>query len=594
MCGISGIFGFHGGRVDTDVLRKISSSMESRGPDGSGEWIHADGRVGLAHRRLSIISPGVDGSQPMASHDNKIHIVFNGEIYNFEALRSMLAREGSSFRSNSDTEVLLVLYQRYGLGMVAHLRGMFAFAIWDEHKRGIFLARDGLGIKPLYYAVIRGTLYFASQVKALSRNLPCGTSASAAGYVGFLLFGSVPEPDTLFTEIKSLAAGHTLWFDERGMASPCPYWTVTDQLGKSDSSAEKPTSFYTEAIRESVDAHLVSDVPVGIFLSSGLDSTTLAAMASKRDPNLQALTLNFAEFRGSSSDEAPLAKLAAEAFGIRHTTFTVTRQLFEQHQNRILDAMDQPTIDGLNSYFISLAASSQGLKVALSGIGGDEWFSGYPTFNRVPWISKIRIPSLLKGPFERGTNDIFKRLGYPKYAGIIAHSGTVGGAYLLTRGLFLPSEVTKILDRDFALEGLEKLNIIERLENVANKVEYLHSKVIALELSFYTRNQLLRDADWAGMANSVEIRTPLLDVKLTERIAGTIKNRGKISRKKIAEEVKIPDKIVNRKKTGFTVPLRNWMVEDGSPPRGREGINSRQWALRVLKRFSEPGILNVH
>ena len=285
MCGIAGSYAYRPSAegVDRGELAKISDHMIARGPDGSGVWFSDGGRAGLAHRRLSIIDLSERGAQPMASADGKLIITFNGEIYNYRALRAALERDGHVFRSASDTEVLLHLYAAKGARMVEDLRGMFAFALWDASKSGVLLARDPYGIKPLYYSDENGALRFASQVKALLAGGRVSTEPDAAGWVGFHLFGSVPEPFTTYRAIRALPAGSTLWADANGVQEPLPFFSVAESYCEAESepldfSASELQDYFRAALTDSVRHHMVADVPVGIFLSAGIDSGSLLGL----------------------------------------------------------------------------------------------------------------------------------------------------------------------------------------------------------------------------------------------------------------------------------------------------------------------------
>src|SRR5262249_53553099 len=352
--------------------------MIKRGPDGAGLWISDDRRIGLAHRRLAIIDLSDAGAQPMATADGIVRIVFNGEIYNYGELRERLEAKGFEFRSKSDTEVLLYLYQEYSSGMVEHLRGMYAFAIYDSRKKGLLLARDPYGIKPLYYADDGATIRVASQVKALLKGGQIHTTTEPAGHVGFFLWGHVPEPYTLYRGIRALPAGTTLWIDAQGHKEAKQFFSLTDELAKaSQLSAKLTKEEIHERLRtvllDTVRHHLVADVPVGVFLSAGMDSGTLTGLAKEvTNTDLRTITLGFKEFQGTINDEVPLAEQVAQQYGTSHQTCWMTQEHFRKERDAILEAMDQPSIDGVNTYFVSKAAAESGLKVALSGLGGDE------------------------------------------------------------------------------------------------------------------------------------------------------------------------------------------------------------------------------
>ncbi|MBI5050357.1 MAG: asparagine synthase (glutamine-hydrolyzing), partial [Nitrospirae bacterium] len=392
MCGIAAIFSYHQNSppVEQDELLSIRDAMISRGPDGEGVWISEDKRVGLAHRRLSIIDLMSSGAQPMTAYNGRLHIVFNGEIYNYRDLRSDLEKKGYYFHSQSDTEVLLHLYADKGEEMLHDLRGMYAFAIWDESKRGLFLARDPFGIKPLYYADNGYTFRAASQVKALLKSRTIDSSPDAAGHVGFFIWGSVPEPYTLFNGIRALPAGTYLWVGEKGQGRIKKHCNISEEIAD---VAKNPGQLNRDQMPDRIHAilsdsiahHMIADVPVGVFLSSGLDSTTLTALAVESGiKDLHTVTLGFKEFHGTENDETPLAEKVAEYYGTVHRTVWVTKKDFQMEFPRLIKAMDQPSIDGVNTYFVSRAAAETGLKVAMSGLGGDELFGSYPGFREIP------------------------------------------------------------------------------------------------------------------------------------------------------------------------------------------------------------------
>ncbi len=324
MCGIVALFAHDRAAPDVDPaeLLAIRDAMTRRGPDAAASWIASAGRVGLGHRRLSIIDVGPGGSQPMHLNAAGLTITFNGEIYNYRALRRALEQEGRVFRSESDTEVILHLYDRHGAAGVEQLRGMFAFALWDGRRGGMLLARDPFGVKPLYYADDGGTIRAASQVKALLAGGRVGRSPSAAGEVGFLLWGSVPEPHTLYRDIRSLPAGSTLWVDANGPRRPARFWDLRSVFARARAEPAPVQDAARETLREaladSIRHHLVADVPVGVFLSAGLDSAAIAALAAAESGDLRTVTLGFDELRGTEADEVPLAARTAAACGAHH------------------------------------------------------------------------------------------------------------------------------------------------------------------------------------------------------------------------------------------------------------------------------------
>jgi asparagine synthase (glutamine-hydrolysing) len=607
MCGINGILAYHEAAtpLDRGELLRTRDHMAARGPDGKGEWVSDDGRIGLGHRRLSIIDLSDAGKQPMASADGNLIVTFNGEIYNYRELRRALEAKGRVFRSQSDTEVLLHLYAELGEKMVHRLRGMFAFAIWDAQKARLFLARDPYGIKPLYYADDGRTLRFASQSKALLAGNAISSDLEPAGQVGFCLWGSVPEPFTSYHAIRMLPAGCSAVVDQRGINGPRRYHSLAAVYCEAEAGAhDEPAAGETqarikEALLDSVQHHLIADVPVGAFLSAGIDSGALVGlMRDAGQIDIKTVTLAFEEFRGRKDDEAPLAAEVAQTYGTRHVTRVVTEREFKEDLPRILEAMDQPSIDGINTWFVSKAARELGLKVAVSGFGGDELFGGYPSFQDIPrWVARLAAPSRipLVGACLRRTltTGLGRFSGSPKAAGMLEYGGTYPGAYLLRRGLFMPWELDQLLDPETVQRGLEALQPLAMVEDALTpQPKPGFAKVAVLESSLYMRNQLLRDTDWASMAHSLEVRVPLVDTTLLEEIAPLVGTENAAHTKlalATAPRVPLPSAVVQRAKTGFCVPTGAWISDTrrkaSRPVGAREqskGLDARDWSRRVL------------
>jgi asparagine synthase (glutamine-hydrolysing) len=600
MCGIAGLYAYLdvAPPVDRTELSRMNARMAPRGPDGSGDWFSADDRIGFTHRRLAIIDLSERGAQPMHSADGVLTITFNGEIYNYKELKAGLEAKGYRFRSDSDTEVLLQLYADRGPSMVEALRGMFAFGLWDSRKRQLLLARDPLGIKPLYYADDGWTIRFASQAKALLAGGAVGRDPDPAGIVGFHLLGSVPEPFTVWRGIRSVPSGATVIVDAAGPNAPHVYYSVAQSLGRrvgNGMKAEAARQQMSAAVHDSVRHHLVADVPVAVFLSAGLDSgALLGTMAELGVRDTLAVTLSFAEFKGDRHDEAPIAAEVAQRYGARHVVRTVDRAEFERDLPAILDAMDLPTIDGINTWFVAKAAREAGIKVALSGLGADECFGGYPSFKDVP-----RSVHLLR-PFRfiPGLGGLVRRLMsstivsgerlHPKSAGVLQYGGDWAGAYLLRRSVYMPWELDHVLDPELVEEGLRRLAPLSHIANELQAGRPLgdFDRVAALETSLYMRNQLLRDADWAGMAHSIEIRVPYVDPFFLAALPpGDV--LAQIKAKEAVADVPrppLPDVSRNRAKTGFVTPVGRWMRDASGAGEDVTFSNaSRAWALRVWR-----------
>ena len=599
MCGIVALLLKHINNPHHDnasrlTVEKVCQQMALRGPDAQGVWQGGDMTMG--HRRLSILDLDVRSNQPMLSQDGRYVIVFNGEIYNFRELRKELELAGVMFHTTSDTEVLLELFAAEGDAMLPRLRGMFAFAIWDTLHSELFLARDPYGIKPLYYGkTIDGGFIIASQVKALLASELVLREQEPAGLAGFYLWGSVPEPWTLYRRIFALPAGHWMriidgetdlpvcWNDIR------QYWRGVGAHITGVALQEKVRN----AVIESVQAHLVADVPVCVFLSGGIDSSVIAGIASDLGVKVEGITIGFDEFSNKQDDEVPIAAVSAAHFGLTYFVRQVSRAEFEQDIPRIIDAMDQPSIDGVNTWFASKGAAERGYKVVLSGVGGDELFMGYSSFKRIPYlvsfisaISSIpNVSSMLKPIFEW----LGKRILKEKLAGFPAFMSSIEGLYFLQRCLFLPEELSDLMGEEKAREGLERLGGIPPGMTRADARDGF-SAIGLLESTLYMRNQLLRDSDWASMAHSLELRTPFVDERMLELLgpylSGFVGSFGKLMLSRSPMKL-LPVSVTKRKKTGFSTPISTWLSQ--ATDQLQLDINGnnwgRCWAKFIIKKF---------
>jgi asparagine synthase (glutamine-hydrolysing) len=584
MCGINGIVRLSAAAppIDRDEVLRTRDAMTARGPDGEGLWIAGDGRAALASRRLAILDLSAAGAQPMASQDGRYQAVLNGEIYNFRELRRELEADGIRFRSRSDTEVVLALYARAGTAMLSRLRGMYGLAIWDDRDKTLLLARDPLGVKPLYYSTAGRCLRFASQVKALEQGGAVPREIDPAGLAGFLLWGSVPEPFTIRREIRALPAGHHLLVRDATIGQPQPH-------GPESVEPLEPAA----AVEDSVRAHLVSDVPVAVFLSAGLDSGLIAALARRHLPEPPAtFTLRFEGLEDSAFDEAPLAAEVARRLGTRHVERRIGRAELADFWGGALAAMDQPSIDGFNTWTVSRAAHEAGLKVVLSGLGGDEVFGSYPSFADVPRLARAARRAAGVPGLAAVWPAVARRIspGRPKLAGLLRHGRTIAGAYFLRRGLFLPEELPGLLGRDLAEEGLRRYDPVDDAARaLAAGNGHLRDSwvdVHELETARYMRNQLLRDSDWASMAWSVEMRVPLVDAWLRRQLAAAgfepARSAGKAALVRQAAP-ELPPVLWTRPKSGFYIPVAEWMQPELAAQ--RPGERSRRLARMVLEGF---------
>jgi asparagine synthase (glutamine-hydrolysing) len=614
MCGIAGVVVYgQGPPVDEAALRRLRDAQRHRGPDDEGLWIAPDGRVGLGHRRLAIVDLSPLGHQPMASEDGRFRIVFNGEIYNFRALRSQLEARGCAFRSQSDTEVLLHGWREWGLGLLDRLRGMFAFALHDAERRETYLARDPLGIKPCYVVDEGGRLLFASEAQAL-RAVADDGGIDPEGLAGFLLWGSIPPPHTLYRRVRALPAGSWLRVREGAVDPPVAYYRLEDEFGRSERlDPDEAAAAVRAALLDSVRHHLVADVPVGAFLSGGVDSSALVGlMAELHDAPIRTVTVAVDD---PALDESALARVAAERYRTDHREVAIP---IDEVRERVFDAiraLDLPSVDGINTFFVAEATAKAGLKVAVSGVGGDELFGGYATFARIPRMRRVhdRVRSLpggagLLAAVARGLGALPSQRA-AKLSRAAAFAGDDAGAYWTARGLFSPAEVGRLLAPELAaaVEACDpRREIGERL-----RVEELppEERVGALEIRRYLQVQLLRDTDAMGMRHSLEIRTPLVDrdlLRAVARIPAALRHAGPAKRAlREAPRPPVPDALWRRPKQGFALPFDGWLRSGrlpADPPRlevlqapevERVGLGfrrgrlhwSRVWALLVLSRF---------
>jgi asparagine synthase (glutamine-hydrolysing) len=535
----------------------MRDSMAHGGPDDRGLYIDKDNNVALGHRRLSIIDLTSLGHQPMSSEEGNIWITYNGEVYNFLELKEDLKNSGYTFQSNSDTEVILKAYQEWGEKAFEKLNGMFAFCIYDKRKNFLYLMRDHAGIKPLYYSIANKQLIFSSEVKAF-KVFNKDWEENKDWRIYFLIFGHIPEPYTTLKDVYMLPKGSFLKFDLKTKKySICEYESIkfTDEIRNSEDAISGVRDLFTKAVQR----HLISDAPIGVFLSGGVDSSLITLIASQfQGENLRTLSIVFNE---KDFSEERYQNLVTDKIHSKHRSYLVTEKDFINHLDDIFSAMDQPTVDGINTYFVSKCAKEEGLKAVLSGLGGDELFGGYPSFQRMEkiWPYYKMNGNLRKAfkLFDYLENDKYKKLSYLTIPDPLA-------LYLVFRGLFSLSAVSKIL-------GLKEKEIIEKLGKfyLNNHVPACGLKNFAsyLETNLYMQNQLLKDTDFMSMRHSVEIRVPFLDRELMELVFSINeevkfnKNTPKILLVKAFEGI-LPDEIQFRNKMGFTFPFDMWMRKE--------------------------------
>lgn len=609
MCGIAGIWGESGYTVHAAVARMVAA-LHHRGPDDQGVQELPHAVFGMS--RLAVIDLSTAAHQPMATPDRRLWIVYNGEVFNFREERSILEGNGHVFRSHSDTEVVLRMYEQYGDDFLKRLRGMFAFAIYDS-RRGpgqerLLLARDPLGIKPLLYSTQGERLLFASELKGLLASGLIRPEIDPVGLRLLLTFGSVYQPRTILKGVEMLPPAHRL-IAEKGCIRTERYWSFKrpDAEGNAPPQYEDAVAQLATAMEESVGSHLVSDVPVGAFLSGGVDSTYLVGLMARRAGHrVKTFSVGFDE-GGPSLDETDEAQSQAALLGTDHTRVLVRGEDVRDKLDHVIWSLDQPTVDGFNSYFVSWAAR-QAVTVAISGTGGDELFAGYPWFaNMARYEDEIAHPSLsarMRGAL-RSLSGGSKRsnVGFlDAYAGQYHIFGDAGAASLLSADLRSAANAGQSMSTDLAAyDEMVDGDCVQR--------------VSALCLRSYTCCQLLRDIDAVSMAHSLEVRVPFLDVRLLELamsfpaayklqhpLGGNEAHRASyraLGAKRILIEAgkkcgALPEQIDLQQKRGFTMPFAPWLrgplreaLDDAVGKRSvrNRGLLEPNEASRILEAF---------
>jgi asparagine synthase (glutamine-hydrolysing) len=638
MCGIFGIVA-RNARIPDGVLERGTLSLAHRGPDDSGTIMVRDAaadsiEIGLGNRRLAILDLSPLAHQPMHDAETGNWLVYNGEIYNFRDVRDELEKLGTSFVSHSDTEVVLKAYARWGEACLSKLRGMFAIAIWNSRRHRLFIARDPMGIKPLYYAQAGSYFIFASEVRSLLGTGLIQPCIDPAGLTNYLTFGSAYDPLTLVEDVRALPPGHTLTW-ESGVLRQASYWDLLDEpetagrtsgarsstlfAGNEKQAAERLQPILEEAVR----LQLVSDVPVGVFLSGGIDSSALVSILSRGGVTPSTFSI---VFREADFSEAQHSRAIAAKFHTDHHEINVSQTDVLAAIPDAMRAMDLPTMDGINTFFVSRETRRAGVKVALSGLGGDEVFAGYSTFRTVPRMERFaqlwkHLPGAVRNPFASAfvalapANDKNRKL-----ASLVRNNGRVLHPYFLNRMLFTPSQRDLLFCADLSVAGMAAASQSENLQRAlsldpVNRVSYLESRC-------YMLNTLLRDADVMSMSQGLEVRVPLIDHELAKAVLampGEWKMNSTPKNLLVAALAgSLPEEIVHRPKRGFTLPFEHWMrqelrseiepvlskkrIEDG--PLGalleanqveqvwKDFLNgetscSRPWSLYVLQRWCE-------
>lgn len=628
MCGIVGIVA-RSASIRSTLLEEATRSLAHRGPDDIGTVMFReaseDMEIGLGHRRLAILDLSELGHQPMEDPITGNWIVFNGEIYNFRELRSELESTGARFHSHSDTEVVLAAYRAWGEHCFSRLMGMFALGLWDARRKRLLLARDPMGIKPLYYHHSEKCFLFSSEVRTLLQTGLVPRRLDPNGFFTFLTFGSVYEPSTIVAGISAVPPGHVLTVENNGIEC-CEYWNPlpASKRGTADKSAGNGGAArgLPELLRHAILSHLISDVPVGVFLSGGIDSSSLVAVMSHAGVRASTFSL---VFREEEFNEAQYSRVVARRFDTDHREIMVSQEDALADMAEALRAMDQPTIDGINTWLISAKTRAAGVKVALTGLGADEMFAGYSNFRRVPRMERAaanfaRLPSVVRQPLAASIALLNGKSTRNRKLSELSAGATLH-PYFVARSLFTSGERQALYAGDYETAEREMETLLQNSVTASADLDPIN-RVSYLESYWYMRNTLLRDSDFMSMAHGLELRVPFLDRELVEacfRIPGRDKLQGGSPKSLLLASlgVELPKEIVNRPKRGFTLPFERWLrgelrpiVEDAVAKTDWDHLSinaravrevwkrflagetswSRPWSLFVLKRWCEQNL----
>ena len=585
MCGINGIVNL--GRTGNfgNQIRKMNAALAHRGPDNDGVF-EKEG-IALGHRRLSIIDLSSDGHQPM-NYANRFTIVYNGELYNFRELKNELSE--ITFKTNSDTEVILAAYAKWGENCLKHFNGMFAFAIYDQSNQELFIARDRLGIKPLYYSQINEQLIFSSEIRALLASGMIPKKMDLNSLEDYLLYQTVHAPATIIENVKMLMPGHFMKINNGSVIVKC-WWKPV--IKKNDHEVDYSTvcKDVRQLLRDAVERRLVADVPFGAFLSGGIDSSVIVGLMSEvasSPVNTFSVTFDDSEF-----SESIYANQIAKKFKTIHHEIKLKPEDFLNELPNALDAMDHPSGDGPNTFVVAKATKMAGITMALSGLGGDELFCGYDIFKRSlelqnkKWLNSVPRPiRKVAGNFIRKkSSDV---AGEKKAAILELKKINFESFYPISRQVLLNQQFKKIQNSKFKIQNFV-FDIVSVIEKEFSDDNYLMSRVSIAEISTYMQNVLLRDTDQMSMASALEVRVPFLDYKLVEYVLNLPDDmKFPITPKKLLVDAVsdlLPSEIVNRPKMGFTFPWKNWMKNEL-----KEFCETRLNSLGKRKPFDANGI----
>lgn len=560
MCGIAGLFYFNDRIVEKQLIQRMTNEMAHRGPDSEGFFM--DQELAFGHRRLSIIDLSDAANQPFEDVSGRYTIIFNGEIYNYAEIKPSLS--DYPFRTHGDTEVILAGYIKWGAACLTHLRGMYTFAIWDKVERELFIARDRLGVKPLYYYKDVNQFVFASEIRAILTVEGIERKLDHTAIAEYFRYQSVGFPFSSIKGIGQMEAG-TWMLVKRGKIQSRKYWDPTKKNFDFDFVHKKDVEQKVkELMLQSVKRRLVSDVPVGAFLSGGIDSSAIVGLmveAGDLSPNTFNISFDESEF-----DESEYANIVAKKFNTRHTQIKLKPHVMLEELTNALDAMDSPSGDGINTYVVSKAIHEKGIRVALSGLGGDELFAGYPIFSNYIRLQQKRwiwdVPLMARNFAGHFIGKGEKKDRMRQLIGL--SSQRVENSYPVLRQIVSPVTLRKLTN----LHGFGSQTLVQQLKAKKDDLAKLpyYSQVTAAEYLGYTQQTLLKDTDQMSMANSLEIREPFFDQDLVEFVM-SVPDHFKVPvypKSLLVESLKplLPDEIVHRKKQGFVFPWNQWMKKE--------------------------------
>ncbi|MEZ4933746.1 MAG: asparagine synthase (glutamine-hydrolyzing) [Saprospiraceae bacterium] len=566
MCGIAGVIS-EKNNLDKSIIQNMTDALAHRGPDAGA--IYQDGKAALGHRRLSIIDLSELSNQPMLSHDGRYIIVFNGELYNFKEVKKEI--NNYPFKSSGDSEVILAAYIKWGVDCLRRFNGMFAFAIWDKIEESLFVVRDRLGIKPLYFSYkAESHFIFASEIRSILKSGLTSRQIDRCGLSDYINYQTVHAPKTIIKDIFQLMPGEYGIY-KKGKLTTKKYWDIIpDKYNPNGQyqSYEKVKNNVRQLLSSAVEKRLVSDVPIGAFLSGGIDSSAVVALMSEiSERPVDTFSIIFKE---KQFDESEYSDLIAKKYKTNHHPILLNPSDFMEEMPNALAAMDVPSGDGVNTYVVSKATKNAGVVVTLSGLGGDELFAGYPFFEKFAQLQKMsafwKIPAIIRKGFSSGAGPFLKSHQRAKIDMLArANSAEIDQIFPTFRRVFSPEESNQLLNTGKTTCPTDSVEELLLMQKELKKLPLL-SQVSVSDISTYTQNILLRDTDQMSMAHALEVRVPFFDHELVEYVIGIPDNMKKpeYAKKLLVESLKplVPNEIVFRQKKGFHLPWKIWMKKE--------------------------------